>query len=109
MYSHLLDPPYNNLLSVVAKDRNLTIKTLKKYADGKIYIANQVKGILVDKISTLVDIKMAIKKEIAKKEHIAINKIKFYNINMNNQKLPFFKIEVQDTTLKTLANGLHLQ
>jgi protease-4 len=75
LYSHLLDPTYNNFLSVVAKDRNLTIKTLKKYADGKIYIANQVKGILVDKISTLVDTKMAIKKEIAKKEHIAINKI----------------------------------
>ncbi len=109
LYSHLLEPTYNNFLSVVAKDRNLTIKTLKKYADGKIYIANQVKGILVDKISTLVDTKIAIKKEIAKKEHIAINKIKFYNINMNNQKLPFFKIEVQDTTLKTLANGLHLQ
>ena len=82
---------YENFLNVVAKDRNLTIKTLKKYADGKIYIANQVKGILVDKISTLVDTKMAIKKEIAKKEHIAINKIKFYNILWVQKEINLFE------------------
>jgi len=93
----------------VAKDRNLTIKTLKKYADGKIYIANQVKGILVDKISTLVQTKNNIKNEVAKKFKLKPKNIKFYSISLDDKKMPFFKVEVENSTLKTLVNGLNLK
>jgi len=109
LYSHLLNPTYQNFLNVVAIDRNISINKLKKYADGKIYIANQVKGILVDKISTLIATKNEIKKEIAKKFKLKEKDIKFYNISLEKKSLPFFKIEVENTTLKTLTNGLNLK
>jgi len=109
LYSHLLDPTYKNFLNVVATDRNISIKKLKTYADGKIYIANQVKGILVDKISTLVQTKIDIKKEVAKKFKLKEKDIKFYSISLEDRKMPFFKVEVENTTLKTLANGLNLK
>jgi hypothetical protein len=28
---------------------------------------------------------------------------------LENKKMPFFKVEVENTTLKTLANGLNLK
>ena len=109
LYSHLLNPTYNNFLSVVSKDRNISINKLKKYADGKIYIANQVKGILVDKISTLIETKHEIQKEIAKKYKLKPNDIKFYLIPLESRQLPFFKVEVENSTLKTLTNGFNLK
>ncbi len=54
---HLLLPTYNNFLKTVAQDRNISIEKLKHYADGKIYTATLVKGILVDKISNLITVK----------------------------------------------------
>ena len=107
LYSHLLNPTYENFLNVVSHDRNISINKLKKYADGKIYIANQVKGILVDKISTLIATKKEIQKEINKK--YKIKDIKFYNISLEKKQLPFFKIEVENSTLNTLTNGLNLK
>ncbi|NPA54765.1 MAG: signal peptide peptidase SppA [Epsilonproteobacteria bacterium] len=104
LYSHLLNPTYQNFLKVVSHDRNITLTKLKQYADGKIYIANTVKGILVDQISTLVQTKQQIKQEIAHKYHIAAKEIRFYNIELNKKELPFFKVEIQNSTLKTLQN-----
>ena len=107
LYSHLLNPTYQNFLNVVAHDRNISIDKLKKYADGKIYIANQVKGILVDKISTFIETKNQIKKEIKKKYNL--KDIKFYRISLDKKQLPFFKIEVENNTLNSLTNGLNLK
>jgi protease-4 len=109
LYSHLLNPTYNNFLNVVANDRNISLKKLKIYADGKIYVANQVKGILVDKISTLIQTKNEIKKEVAKKFKLKEKDIKFYSIALEDKKMPFFKVEVENTTLNTLTNGLNLK
>ena len=109
LYSHLLNPTYQNFLNVVATDRNISIKKLKTYADGKIYIANQVKGILVDKISSLVQTKIDIKKEVAKKFNLKEKDIKFYSISLEDKKMPFFKVEIQNSTLHTLTNGLNLK
>jgi len=109
LYSHLLNPTYQNFLNVVATDRNISVNKLKNYADGKIYIANQVKGILVDKISTLIQTKIDIKNEIAKKFKLKAKDIKFYSISLEDKKLPFFKVEVENSTLNTLANGLNLK
>ena len=107
LYSHLLNPTYQNFLNVVSQDRNISIDKLKKYADGKIYIANQVKGILVDKISTLIETKNEIKKRIQKT--YKLKNVEFYNIPLEKKQLPFFKIEVENSTLNTLTNGLNLK
>ena len=109
LYSHLLNPTYENFLNIVATDRNISINKLKKYADGKIFIANQVKGILVDKISTLVETKEMIKDEVAKKFNLKKDDIKFYRVSLEKKSLPFFKIEVENSTLKTLTQGLNLK
>ena len=109
LYSHLLNPTYQNFLNVVSHDRNISLEKLKKYADGKIYIANQVKGILVDEISTYIETKNKIKKEVAKKYNLKEKDIKFYKISLEKKKLPFFKIEVENSTLNTLTNGLNLK
>ena len=84
--THLLLPTYENFLKTVAKDRNISVEKLKKYADGKIYIATLVKGILVDKISNLVDVK----KELRKK----YKNIEFVNISLEKRKVPFFNIKL---------------
>ncbi|MEO1923742.1 MAG: signal peptide peptidase SppA, partial [Nautiliaceae bacterium] len=83
---HLLLPTYENFLKTVARDRNISIKTLKKYADGKIYVASIVKGILVDEISTL----SAFKEKIKQKH----KNIQFVDISLEKRKVPFFNIKV---------------
>jgi protease-4 len=96
LLKHLLEPTYNNFLKTVAKDRNISIDKLKKYADGKIYIASSVKGILVDDISSLIEFKEKIKKETKAKE--------FVKINLTKKKLPFINVKV-DTDLDDLLKG----
>ena len=83
---HLLLPTYENFLKTVANDRNISLETLKKYADGKIYIATLVKGILVDKISNLTEVKENIRKKY--------KNIEFINISLEKKKLPFFNIKI---------------
>jgi len=84
---HLLLPTYDNFLQTVAKDRNISIDTLKKYADGKIYVASIVKGILVDKISSLIQYKQQIKKRLGKN-------VEFIQIPLEKKRLPFFNIKL---------------
>jgi len=83
---HLLMPTYENFLKTVAKDRNISIEKLQKYADGKIYVASTVKGILVDKISSLIQTKEEIKKRLGT--------VEFYEISIDKQKMPFFNIKL---------------
>ncbi len=87
LLSHLLLPTYNNFLQTVAKDRNISINKLKKYADGKIYIASMVKGILVDKISDFITLKQNLKK----KYH---GNIEFVTIPLEKKTMPFFNIKL---------------
>ncbi len=87
LLSHLLLPTYNNFLKTVATDRNISIEKLKKYADGKIYIASMVKGILVDKISNLITVEQNLKKRYN-------NNIVFVNISLYKKSLPFFNIKL---------------
>ncbi len=86
LLSHLLLPTYNNFLKTVATDRNISVDKLKKYADGKIYIASTVKGILVDKISNLITVKENLKKKY--------RNIEFVNISLYKKSLPFFNIKL---------------
>ncbi len=87
LINHLLLPTYENFIKTVSKDRNIPVNTVKKYADGKVYIANQVKGILVDKISNLI----TLKENIKKKYH---GNIKFVNISPEKKKIAFFNIKL---------------
>ena len=87
LLSHLLVPTYDNFLNTVATDRNISLNKLKKYADGKIYIASKVKGILVDKISNLITLKENLKKKYK-------NKIEFVNISLQRKRVPFFNIKL---------------
>ena len=84
--SHLLLPTYENFLKTVAKDRNISIDKLKEYADGKIYIASIVKGVLVDKISSLIKVKENLKKKY--------KNIEFREISLEKKKLPLFNIKL---------------
>jgi protease-4 len=84
--THLLLPTYENFLKTVAKDRNISVEKLKKYADGKIYVATLVKGVLVDKISSLIQTKEEIKKRLGN--------VEFYEIPLEKKKLPFFNIKL---------------
>jgi len=96
LLKHLLIPTYNNFLNTVAKDRNIPLNVLKKYADGKIYIANTVKGILVDKISNLINFKEYIKKQTKAKI--------FVKVNLEKKNIPFLNIKV-NTDLYELLKG----
>ena len=84
--THLLLPTYENFLKTVAKDRNISVNKLKQYADGKIYTATLVKGILVDKISSLIEVKEELKKKY--------KNVEFVNISLEKKKLPLFNIKL---------------
>ncbi len=96
LMDNLLLPTYQNFLKTVATDRNISIDKLKKYADGKIFIATQVKGILVDKIESLTALKQEIKKRY--------KNIEFVNISLEKKKFPYFNIKL-DSDIGELLKG----
>jgi len=74
---NLLEPGYKNFLNDVAKNRGIDANKLDKYAQGKVYIANdkRIQGILIDKISNLYKIKDDLKKRYGKDtKFVIINK-----------------------------------
>jgi len=99
LLKNLLLPTYQNFLKTVANDRNIPIDKLKKYADGKIFIATQVKGILVDKISTLTEYKEEIKKRLGD--------VEFVNINLEKRKFPYLNIKLDSDIGKFLKETLN--
>ena len=70
----VLSPMYENFLESVSKNRGISLDVLRPLAEGKIYMGNdsEIKGILIDKISTLYFVKKDIKSRY--------KNIKFYNI-----------------------------
>jgi protease-4 len=87
LMTHLLLPTYNNFLQTVAKDRGIPLNELKKYANGKIYVATMVKGVLVDKISSLIAYKNEIKKRLG-------GKVIFVEIPIEKKSVPFLNIKL---------------
>jgi len=96
---NLLMPTYNNFLKVVAEDRNISVDKLKKYADGQIFIAVKVKGILIDKISTLIEYKNEIKKRLGD--------VEFVNISLDKKKFPYLNIKLDSDLGELLKGYLH--
>ena len=96
LMENLLLPTYENFLKIVSQDRNISVDKLKNYADGKIFLATKVKGILVDKISTLTEYKNEIKKRLGK--------VKFVQIQLDKKKFPYLNIKL-DSDLGELLKG----
>ncbi len=65
---HLLTPMYQNFLNTVSKNRGVPVEKLKKFAEGKVYLANnpKIKGVLIDKVSALFKVKEEIKNRLGK-------------------------------------------
>ena len=75
--SNLLKPTYDNFLSDVANNRGVEKEKIKKFAEGKIFIANtkEIQGVLIDEISNLFKVKNSLRKKYGKDvEFEVINK-----------------------------------
>lgn len=81
MIEHLLEPTYENFINSVAVNRNIDKDKLIPFTEGKIYIANapEIRGILVDEISSLYKVKSSLKKKYGDKvQFVKIEKEKKY-------------------------------
>lgn len=60
----MLSPMYENFVNSVAVNRGLKAEEIKKVAEGKVFLANnpEIKGVLVDEVSSLYQTKENIKK-----------------------------------------------
>lgn len=103
LHDNLLNPTYQNFLKVVAEDRNISIEKLKEYAEGKIFIASEVKGILVDKLSSLTLYKEEIKNRVAQENAILAKDIKYHSISLEEKQFPFLNVKIESDTLKSLG------
>jgi len=93
---NMLTPTYNNFMSVVSTNRNITIKQLEVFAQGKIFIANEpkIKNILVDDIKNITTLKSEITNSLMTKFGTSKNKIKFIKSFEDKSSLPSFKINL---------------
>ncbi len=103
MTEHLLKPTYENFVASVAKNRGLTKEQVLKVADGKIYVANipEIKGVLVDKISSLYKVKKMIRQNYG-------NKVNFINIDLDKEPSFLPKVKV-DVDLKTALSNFKME
>jgi len=104
MTKHLLKPTYENFMKSVATNRGITLEKLKPFTEGKIFIANvpEIKGILVDKISSLYKVREIIRKSLNKKD------VDFVNIKLEEK--PSFLPQVKvDLDLKEIVNWFNFQ
>ncbi len=104
MTKNLLKPTYENFMKSVASNRGITLEKLKPFTEGKIFIANvpEIKGILVDKISSLYKVRDIIRKSLNEKD------VDFVNIELEEKPsfLPQIKVNLD---LKEIANGFNFQ
>ena len=61
--TNLLEPMYKNFLNTIAEHRKLPLEEIEKYAQGQIFIASdeKIKNILIDRITTLDELKKELK------------------------------------------------
>ncbi|MFT7823214.1 MAG: signal peptide peptidase SppA [Sulfurimonas sp.] len=100
--NHLLIPTYENFINAVVVNRGTTREKLLPFTEGKIYIANvpEIQGILVDKITSLYQIKKDIRQRLGEK------KTKFETIDLKDKPSFFPKVQV-DMGLEKLINTLN--
>ena len=104
MTKNLLKPTYDNFINAVATNRGLTAKDITPFAEGKIFIANvpEVRGILVDKISSLYHVKANIRKHLKNKD------IAFIDVDLED-KPPFLPMVKVDLGLDELSSKFQMQ
>ena len=104
MTKHLLKPTYDNFVNSVAKNRGLSREQILPFAEGKIYIANapEIKGVLIDEISSLYRVKAKMRKELRD------DKIEFVKVK-TEKKYPFLPEIKVDLNLKELLGSFNLQ
>ncbi len=101
---HLLKPTYENFVNSVAQNRNVKPSVIKKFAEGKIFIANvpEIQGILVDEVSSLYRVKAMIR------SHLNNENVDFIDINLDKEQSFFPQVKV-DLGLETLLNQMKLR
>ena len=101
MINNLLKPTYENFVNSVAQNRNVKTSVIRKFAEGKIFIANvpEVQGILVDKISSLYKVKAMIR------THLESDNVDFIDVNLQEER-PFFPQVKVDLGLETLVEKM---
>ncbi len=101
MINNLLKPTYDNFVNSVAQNRNVETSVIRKFAEGKIFIANvpEVQGILVDKISSLYKVKAMIRK------HLESDNVDFIDINLEEER-PFLPQVKVDLGLESLVEKI---
>jgi len=90
---NLLNPAYKNFINYVATGRKMSPEKLGEYAEGKIFIATEVVGPLVDRISYISQVKREIKTRIEKQNPEM--SVGFVPISLKNTKSPFFGLELK--------------
>lgn len=98
---HLLLPTYENFINAVVENRGISKEELLPFTEGKIYIANapEIQGVLVDKITSLYQIKKEIRQRLGEKT------VKFETIDMKDKPSFFPKVQV-DMGMEKLLNQL---
>ena len=101
---HLLKPTYENFINSVAQNRNVKPSVIKKFAEGKIFIANvpEIQGILVDEVSSLYRVKAMIR------SHLNNGNVDFIDINLDKEQSLFPQVKV-DLGLESLLNQMKLR
>lgn len=76
--TNLLEPMYKNFLNTIAEHRKLPLEEVEKYAQGQIFIASdeKIKNILIDRITTLDELKKELKSKNGEIEFEVISKDK---------------------------------
>ena len=103
MTKNLLKPTYDNFVQSVADNRALTKEDILAVAEGKIFVANvpEIRGILVDEISSLYKVKQQIRKSYK-------GEVDFVKVNLEKVESFFPAIKV-DLGLETALNNLTRQ
>jgi protease-4 len=98
---HLLLPTYENFINAVVTNRGLSKARLLPFTEGKIYIANapEIQGVLVDKITSLYQLKKEMRQRLGEKT------VKFETINLKDKPSFFPKVQV-DMGVEKLLNQL---
>lgn len=93
---NMLNPTYKNFIEIVAKNREIEVSTIEEFAQGKIYVASkeEIKDILVDELSTLVEYKNKIVENLHNETKINKDKIKFILVEDRKEKLPGLNINL---------------
>lgn len=98
LIKNMVKPTYENFIASVAANRGLSIKKIKEFAEGTIYIANdpRIKGILIDKITNLYLVKQEIKDRYKDIHFKNITEVKNKGLFPLNAKVNF---NLNDSTL----------